>query len=520
MDFHISYLPILIAFIAILYRFILYPAFWSPLAAVPPAHWSCRFSSLWLLWVRWSQKENRTVYEQHMRKGPAVRLAPKLVSLNCFEDGLRAVYQGGFPKVPFYFHGFANYETENIFTFEDNASHTARKRLISNTFSKSFIMSSQTARAAIRDVLFGDCLAILEKAAVHGTPVEVLELNYSYSMDTFVQWQFGKSLRSHFLRDSSERGLYLDGFFAPAHYTFWRYEFPQLTGFLRRLGIFLIPAWVDAAYRAVEDWNLVKCDKAQQLLATGTSLSPEDQPVVFEQALKTMSKIDSKPRAYPQRLQIASDMFAHNSAAFETSGNVETYLFYEMCRNPEWQEKLREELLTLNPPLRFDPTRKFETEDIAQPQDVDSLPILHAIIMETLRLWAPVPGGQPRKVPKACTLGGVPNIPAGTIVQCSAYSLHRTPEVFPDPHRWNPQRWLDASPAHLATMKHWFWAFGSGGRMCIGSHFAFYSMKYLIAGVYTNYRTTIHDHGDMEAIDEYMSGPKGHRLEVKFHKIE
>jgi hypothetical protein len=45
-------------------------------------------------------------------------------------------------------------------------------------------------------------------------------------------------------------------------------------------------------------------------------------------------------------------------------------------------------------------------------------------------------------------------------------------------------------------------------------------MKYLIASIYTNYRTTIHDHGDMDAVDAYMSGPKGHRLELKFHRVE
>ncbi|OQU99969.1 hypothetical protein CLAIMM_05535 [Cladophialophora immunda] len=519
MEFHTFYIAIFII-IAVFCRFFLYPALWSPLATVPNAHWSCSFSQIWLLWMRWSQQENRTVYDQHMKKGVAVRLAPNVVSFNCFDNGLKPIYQGGFPKVPFYFRGFAIYGTENIFTFEDNGSHNTRKRMISNTFSKSFIMSSRTARAAIRDVLFGAYLPILEKSSIEGKAVEVLELNYSYSMDTFVQWQFGKSLRSNFLQDARERRHYLDGFFAPARYTFWRYEFPAFANILRKLGIFLIPAWVDAAFRVAEDWNLAKCDEAQQLLAHGTSLSPEDQPIVFEQALKSMSNVNSKPKEYPQRLQIASDMFAHNSAAFETSGITETYLFYEMCRNPEWQDKLREELLSLDHPLKFDPPRKVELEDIAQPKDIDSLPILHAIVMETLRLWAPVPGAQPRRVPKSCTLGGIPNIPAGTTVQCSAYTLHRTPEVFPDPHSWKPQRWLDASPDHLATMKRWFWAFGSGGRMCIGSNFALYSIKYVVAGIYTNYRTTIYDHGDMDMNDAYMSGPKGHRLELNFHKVE
>lgn len=45
-----------------------------------------------------------------MEMGPAIRLAPKDVSLNCFEDGLKEIYQGGFPKPRFYFNGFAIYK--------------------------------------------------------------------------------------------------------------------------------------------------------------------------------------------------------------------------------------------------------------------------------------------------------------------------------------------------------------------------------------------------------------------------
>ena len=83
--------------------------------------------------------------------------------------------------------------------------------------------------------------------------------------------------------------------------------------------------------------------------------------------------------------------------------------------------------------------------------------------------------------------------------------------------------------------------------MCIGSNFADYcksgflflyahlrvlirfimlandeikAMKFLGAGVYTNFTTTIHNAGDMEIIDAYLAGPKGHRLEVKFHYIK
>jgi cytochrome P450 len=187
-----------------------------------------------------------------------------------------------------------------------------------------------------------------------------------------------------------------------------------------------------------------------------------------------MSSISAAKAAYPQRLQIASDMFAHHTAAFETSGNTEAYLFYEMCRHPEWQTKLREELRTLASVFPEGTEKKIEIEDIPDAKEIESLPILDAIVMETLRVWPAVPGGQPRVVPNSCSLGGFDNIPAGTTVQSSAYSLHHTPEVFPDPFEWKPERWLEASPSELSTMKHWFWAFSSGPRMCIGGNFAFY----------------------------------------------
>lgn len=316
---------------------------------------------------------------------------------------------------------------------------------------------------------------MMHAAAAADKPLEVLQLNYAYSMDTFVQWQYGRSLSSNLLENDAERKMYLDGFFSPYPHIFWMYNFPEIARWLRKVGLYLIPKSVDEAFGKIENWNLEKCDKAHQLLAKHEELSPEDTPIVFEQAVKAMSTIDAKPSSYPKRLQIASDMFAHNSAAFETSGNTETYLFWEMCRNPEWQSKLREELSTLNPTLVHSPSERFvEIDDIPEPKDIENLPILHAIVMETLRLWPSVPGGQPRSVPKVCSLGGYDDIPAGTIVQSYASILHRTPEIFPDPDEWKPDRWIDAAPEQLSNMKHWFWAFSSGGRMCIGSNFAFY----------------------------------------------
>lgn len=59
-------------------------------------------------------------------------------------------------------------------------------------------------------------------------------------------------------------------------------------------------------------------------------------------------------------------------------------------------------------------------------------------------------------------------IPAHTVVGMSPFSLHRNGDVFRDPLVFNPRRWIDSSVEEMGEMKKWFWAFGSGGRMCIG----------------------------------------------------
>lgn len=113
---------------------------------------------------------------------------------------------------------------------------------------------------------------------------------------------------------------------------------------------------------------------------------------------------------------------------------------------------------------------------------LDDLPFLNACILETLRTNAPIPGPQPRTplTPSHINLGNrTIVIPPGTRVSAQAYSLHRNPDVFPNPECWIPERWLVDKNAdiveeeeRLKEMHRWFWAFGSGGRMCFGSNFA------------------------------------------------
>jgi hypothetical protein len=95
--------PVLASIVVIFltYHFIIHPAFFSPLAKIPNAHWSTPYSRIWILNVRYKNRENRTLHAAHKRLGPVIRLAPYELSIDDV-DCVRTVYQGGFDKSSWY----------------------------------------------------------------------------------------------------------------------------------------------------------------------------------------------------------------------------------------------------------------------------------------------------------------------------------------------------------------------------------------------------------------------------------
>lgn len=90
------------------YRYIIYPAFLSPLSRIPNANITVSVSPLWILWKRWLSKELSAIHAAHKKCGRIVRLGPNEVSVNS-DEGLRVVYAGGFEKHEFYPNLFDNY---------------------------------------------------------------------------------------------------------------------------------------------------------------------------------------------------------------------------------------------------------------------------------------------------------------------------------------------------------------------------------------------------------------------------
>lgn len=99
-------------FVVLVYQYIIHPAFFSPLSRIPNAHWSAPISRFWILNVRFTRRENRTLHDAHRRLGPIIRVAPNELSINDL-DSLRTVYQGGFEK-PVWYSVFDNYGYDEV----------------------------------------------------------------------------------------------------------------------------------------------------------------------------------------------------------------------------------------------------------------------------------------------------------------------------------------------------------------------------------------------------------------------
>lgn len=370
-----------------------------------------------------------------------------------------------------------------MFSSSDTAEHSARKRLISRVYSKSYVQTSEAAREQAREILYNRLLpALVKEGGVnvkgrepHG--VDVYSVFMAVTMDFIASYAFGLEYGTNFLDNKGQRDHLLEMYLARNDYRIYDQEIPLFTKLCRRVGIPLCPKWVDDANVELGDWCKQFC--------TAKAQSPEhdDGSVVWNalvNGLEKEAKVNGENSVlYSTALSdvdrsISSELFDHFLAGQETSGIALAYLSWRLSQSLQLQAELRTELLGLTPNMQLGGDGSAGAARMPDPKQLDNLPVLHAVLMETLRLHTPIPGAQPRQSPKQGSQIGPYTIPHGVRVAAMAYTLHRDESVFPDAEKWDHTRWLTshASEEELKLRNRQFWAFSSGGRMCVGSNFA------------------------------------------------
>ncbi len=150
-------------------------------------------------------------------------------------------------------------------------------------------------------------------------------------------------------------------------------------------------------------------------------------------------------------------------AGHETTATALCWVFYRLWRHDDVRERVRDELA------------RVAGDGPLAPDSVSSLSYLQATIRETLRLH-PILPLVARGLTRPLHFAGL-ELPAGVIVAPDIYTVHRRPELWPDPERFDPERFLDDAPGRSLR----YLPFGGGHRTCLGMAFAQYEMTVVTA---------------------------------------
>jgi len=154
-------------------------------------------------------------------------------------------------------------------------------------------------------------------------------------------------------------------------------------------------------------------------------------------------------------------------AGYETTSNAMSWTWYLLSQHPEVEDCLHQEL---------DRVVGDRSPTMA---DFEALRLTQNVIRESLRLYPPL-WIIWRRTLENYTLNGYV-APAGSLVLMCQYLTHRDKRYFPEPLRFNPERWTEEFREHLP--KFAYFPFGGGSRQCIGDRFGFMEAVLVVATI-------------------------------------
>lgn len=143
-------------------------------------------------------------------------------------------------------------------------------------------------------------------------------------------------------------------------------------------------------------------------------------------------------------------------AGYDTTSTTLTYCLWALGKYTDLQDKLRKDILLDGVESRY----------------------LSQFINETMRIY-PAVESFTKRIPNRDFKIGNFTIPKGTNVTYNATSVHLDPEVWPDPLRFDPERFREGAEIHPCA----FAPFGLGERRCLGYKLAILEMKYVLVGI-------------------------------------
>jgi enediyne biosynthesis protein E7 len=171
------------------------------------------------------------------------------------------------------------------------------------------------------------------------------------------------------------------------------------------------------------------------------------------------------PRVGRQRMR--DELVTLLLAGHETTASTLGWTFHLLDRHPEVRERVRAEVV------------EVLGDRLPVHEDMQRLPYTTMVLHEVMRLFPPV-WMLTRKAQGADVVGGY-RVPAGADVLICTYTLHRHPDFWPAPERFDPERF--GAAAATDRPRYAYVPFGAGPRFCVGSHLGMMEAVFVTAMV-------------------------------------
>lgn len=463
----LSVIAVVLALTLFLVKYLLLdPLFLSPLSHIPGPK-AFALTKWRLAFEDWKGTSTSTIHQLHQRYGPVLRIGPEQVSFGSLA-AQRTIFGPGskYGRTGFY-RMFDVYGRQNLFTFHSTTEHGHRKKLISHAYSKSVVLKDRSA-SMVEDKAH-KYMALIEAEPDHVS--EIFTTLHYYSLDNITEFLYGRYGSTAALEGSEPHRALIGDILDPSRrklswftvhlnaLTKWLYT---RTGSMEMMVRPMLPMQKPATYTGIRGFALqaYQSFRADMDMSEKERVNPHGEEAEGSSILERLWPYHRSNRTDGlDDMEIASECADHFLAGIDTTSDTLMFLIWSLSQpaNSGVQEKLRREVLALS-------NKSLNRYGLPTAEASDKCTYLNAIIKETLRLYAPLPSFEPRSSATDSVIDGY-KIPAGTVVGMSPFTLHRNAEVFQDPLTFDPDRWLGPQ---AAEMNRWFWAFSSGGRMCIG----------------------------------------------------
>jgi cytochrome P450 len=441
---------------------------WHPLYNVPGPFLG-RISKLWLGRIARQGKQHLYYQSLHARYGDFVRVGPNEVSIRLAAAVAPVLGASGLPRGPMWDGRAipsAKSEDRSLLTLRDSAIHAERRKLWNKGFSTSALKDYEEIVVNRGKQL----VAIFEESAKKGEPVDMARFTGFFTFDFMGDMAFGGGFE--LMRDKGDtQGVWT-----------------IIEGGLK-MGITLqhVP-WATTLLRPIFNYRRNNpiggfVTKWANKRRTEGSLSRDLWHHLYE--------VDNSIATLPFRRVISESALAI-IAGSDTTSTVLSNIWFFMCQGPEYMKRLQAEIDETFP----------DFEEPLNSLKLSQMPLLNAIINESMRLQPATPSGTQRAILPG-TRGkaiGPRILPEDTQVLIPTYTLHRDPRYFsPLSDSFWPERWLPLSSRQYPTSLFGpspsptqieadfildttaYIPFSFGPTACVGKNLALQEMRIIVA---------------------------------------